>query len=169
MLFFGQQSTPRFLGFAAIVLGAWIAVTNLLACRRPRVARANQYLLMYLRGSRPIQVPLEIVEVFFRGQSPLDVQARSSQHSGRVELESVNVVVRLAERAIEWQQHEVSPTIAKWCGGYVSLLGTQCEPITPELLSQLNARLVQAHRELRDVSLQGNLEQAARLLRPGAK
>jgi hypothetical protein len=165
----GESSLLRFFGFVGLVLGTWMAWVNLQCCWRPRVARSSRNLLMYVHGSRPIQIPLEVVEVFFHGQSPLDVQARTPHHTEPVGLESLNIVVRLAERAVDWQQHTVSPSVAKWCGGYISLFGTQCEPITAELLTKLNAQLVQAHRELKGTSHQGDGAPSRTPVQPGAQ
>lgn len=106
--------------------------------------------MFYIHGWVPLEIPLELVECFFHGQAPLDVTARSPGGNEPIGLESLNIVVRIAERASEWQQRDVDRNVAKWCGGYISLLGTQCEPITPQLLQQLNGKLAAAHRELRN-------------------
>ena len=111
---------------------------------RPRVAYESGHLLVYLRDSRPIRVPLEIVEVFFRGQGP------SNLGQGAIkEAEISNIVIRIAEKADEWQKVDVKPALGHWCEGYITLNGAWCERIDREALEHLNSRLVLTKRQLK--------------------
>jgi hypothetical protein len=115
----------------------------------PRLAYEAGELLVFI-DSRPIRVPIDVVEVFFLGQGPSFLP----ELAGR-ELETANVIVRLAESAGEWKHLDVNPRIAHWCEGYITLRGAWCEPIEPEGLRKLNARLAEIHRERKAVALAG--------------
>lgn len=107
----------------------------------PRLAYQDGELLVFI-DRIPIRVPIDVVEVFFLGQGP----SRLPVLAGR-EPETANVIVRLAESAAEWKHRDVNPRFAHWCEGYVTLAGAWCEPIEPERLRMLNARLAEIHRE----------------------
>jgi hypothetical protein len=83
-------------------------------------------------------VPLEAVECFFLGQAEAGPSASQTK--------SMNVVVRLAERARTWHEHPVDTRLARWCGGYVTLYGLWCEPLGMERLRELNHQLAEAKR-----------------------
>lgn len=107
----------------------------------PRLAYEPGELLVFI-DRQPVRVPIDVVEVFFLGQGP----SLLPDLAGR-EPETSNVIVRLAESAVEWKHRDVNPRIAHWCEGYITLCGAWCEPIRPERLRTLNARLAAIHRE----------------------
>lgn len=108
----------------------------------PRLAYETGELLVFLDRRQPIRVPIDIVEVFFLGQGPSFLPTLAGR-----EPETANVIVRLSESASEWKHLEVNPRFAHWCEGYITLRGAWCEPIQPEGLRKLNARLAEIHRE----------------------
>ena len=55
--------------------------------------------------------------------------------------ETVNLVARLAQRQTQWAQVEVKPALGNWAEGYITIRGTWCEPLNPELVRRLNRRL----------------------------
>src|SRR5262245_15995663 len=60
----------RWIG-AAFMTGGLALIGALIAqLRRPRIAYRNGDVLFYLRASRPIAVPVGVVEAFFLGQGP---------------------------------------------------------------------------------------------------
>jgi hypothetical protein len=132
----------------------WCLAAPLIACsvvlaasliyhlRQPRLASDGQVLLVYLAGGVPYRVPLEQVECFFLGQT----QFGDGPQSG---VDAKNIVVRLAERAEDWHHREVRRNLGNWCGGYITVKGGWCEPITDELMRELNRRLIQKHAELK--------------------
>ncbi len=140
-----RPAWPGWVGLALAGAGLLAAASFLYAMRLPRLAREDDQLLVYLRSTVPERVPLEYVECFFWGQGP------SLLHlpDGR-EAESANIIVRLAERAADWRDREVHPSLGEWRCGYITIRGAWCERITPELVKQLNERLVAAHRRQRD-------------------
>jgi hypothetical protein len=111
--------------------------------RRPRLAYVNRQLLVYLRAGPPFRVPIEAVEGFLLGQGPSMLAGRHRQQ------EAATLVVRLAERAEEWAFRDVKPALGSWCGGYVTIRGTWCEPLSLPLVNRLNARLAEVQREQR--------------------
>jgi hypothetical protein len=100
---------------------------------RPRIAYHNGKVLFYLRSGAPIAVPVNIVEAFFLGQGPaiFTSEARSKH-------ETVNLVARLSQRETEWARRDVKPALGNWCGGYVTIRGTWCEPLDGDIIRQLN-------------------------------
>lgn len=108
----------------------------------PRLAYERGELLVYLELHRPTPIPIDIVEVFFLGQGPSELP----KLKGR-EPETQNVIVRLAESAAEWKHRDVRPAFGLWCEGYITIRGSWCERITPDLMRRLNHRLVEIQRE----------------------
>lgn len=120
----------------------WMLGELLYAVRQPRIGYQAGELLVYLDTARPTRVPIDIVEVFFLGQGPSELP----KLRGR-EPETQNVIIRLAEAAMEWKHRDVRPALGHWCEGYITIRGSWCEPITPGLMRQLNQRLSEIHRE----------------------
>ncbi len=113
---------------------------------QPRMAYQQQHLLVYLGAARPFRLPIEVVEVFFLGQAPSMVHREGDPFDDQGPTTST-IVVRLAEKASEWQHRDVRPMLGHWCEGYITLRGTWCQPITEELVKTLNHRLVEVKRE----------------------
>ena len=106
---------------------------------RPRIARVGDELLFYLRSGAPLGVPLTVVEGFLLGQGPSYLR-----HDRPDESTAATVVVRIADRAIDFGNRETKPALGTWCNHYVTIRGTWCEPLTLELVTRLNARLAEA-------------------------
>jgi hypothetical protein len=109
--------------------------------RTPRIAYEDGHLLFVLRGGEPIRVPVSVVECFFFGHADSQIHSRGSESP-----ETKTIVVRLAESAGQWRHQQVKAELGHWCDGYITILGTHCEPIDAALLQRLNARLVEVHR-----------------------
>ena len=124
---------------AGLALALWWLVARL-----PRLSYGNGYLLVYLRLSRPIRVPIDAIECFFLGQGPDPVVGRL----GNQTMETINVVMRLAERSREWSEVDVNRMLGNWCDGYATIRGAWCERLSTELVTELNNRLVHAKRVL---------------------
>ena len=129
----------------AIILLVCLLVIFLSSLWRPRLAYHCGQLLVYLRPGRPISIPIDIVECFFLGQAD-SLLGRSPFGSSAATQQTSTIVVRLAESAREWKHVEVQPALGQWCDGYIVIRGTWCEPLSGELVGQLNHRLVAAHR-----------------------
>lgn len=132
-------------GAIALLGGVLLAVLAWYA-RQPRLAYDGRHLLVYIRTGRPISVPIEIVECFLLGSGLRDL-------GGGRQLQIAQLGIRLSERATDWHQFDVKQALGKWCGGYITMNGAWCEPLTLALVQQLNARLATAHKEHRDTEL----------------
>jgi hypothetical protein len=119
----------------------WVTLLYL-ASRTPRLAYERDELLVYLEGFQPVRVPIDIVECFFLGQGP----SLLPKVKGKEE-ETQNIIVRLAESAVDWKHRDVPDRYGHWCEGYITLRGAWCEPITRERMQALNRRLAEVHRE----------------------
>jgi hypothetical protein len=122
----------------------WIVLVAALAAQlvRPRVAYLKGHVLFYLRAGRPIAVPVAIVEAFFVGRGPTTLPGALGTK------ETMNLVARLAERETDWARRDVKRSLGSWCDSYVTIRGTWCEPLEPELIRRLNRRLKEVKTEL---------------------
>ncbi|HEY2413541.1 MAG TPA: hypothetical protein VGI40_14925, partial [Pirellulaceae bacterium] len=111
------------------VVALWMVGVMVYAMMRPRVGYELGELLVFLEPTQATRVPIEIVEVFFLGQGPSELP----RLKGR-EPETQNVIIRLAESAADWKHRDVRPAIGHWCEGYITIRGSWCERITPEVM-----------------------------------
>lgn len=150
MIAASRHAAVTTLGWALAALALLLLVLAVRAARRPRLAYADECLLVYLGSAQPHRVPIELVECFFLGQGPSLLPAATL--AGKNESpESSTIVVRLAESAADWKHVAVKPALGLWCDGYITIRGTWCEPINAGRLQQLNQRLVETHRRQRAV------------------
>lgn len=129
------------LGACAFLMAALAVAVLLLAvwqARRPRLAYEDGLLLVYLRPQKPWRVPIGDVEGFLLGQGPSFLPGKRYAKA-----EVATLIVRLADRAEEWARIEIDPRLGTWCGHYITIRGTWCEPLSVELASRLNARLAE--------------------------
>ncbi len=127
---------------ALTIVSAWTCGILLYAMRRPRLAYGDDQLWVYLDPQDPVGVPIEIVECFFLGQGPSFLPPVQGK-----EQETQNIIVRLAESAVDWKHREVPDRFGHWCEGYITIRGAWCEPITRDRMQELNRRLAEVHRE----------------------
>jgi hypothetical protein len=142
---------PDRLTAAAMIVGwALIGMAGILVALlvwqmgQARLAYDHGHLLLNLRAGGPIRVPIEVVEGFLLGQGPSYLPGKEAH-----KLETSTLVIRLAERASEWEQVAVKPALASWCHHYVTIRGTWCQPLSVDLVNRLNARLAEVTRESR--------------------
>jgi hypothetical protein len=131
---------------ALALLAAW-AWRNL--DQTPRLAYEDGQLLVYLTPWKPYQVPVDRVECFFAGRAPTGLPLPAGPPES---VKTWSVVVRLAEAAQEWHERPVLAAWGEWKEGYITIRGTWCEPLDPEVLKKLNQRLSHAHRQAQDSS-----------------
>ncbi len=124
------------IGAALIVLSAIPGLALVLLARQPRLAFTGDHLRVNLRFGSPIFVPIELVECFLIGQGPSLLHGEKHART-----KTVTLVVRLAQRAEDWQHREVNPRLGAWCGGQIIIRGTWCEPLIVEVDKRLNQRL----------------------------
>ena len=114
---------------------------------QPRLAYDQRHLLVFLQAGPPHRVPIEVVEGFLMGQGPTLLPGKRYQHT-----EAATVVIRLADAAVDWADRPTKPALGRWCGGYITLRGTWCEPLSVDLVQRLNLRLSEVHRSAAESS-----------------
>ena len=143
-IFAGLGPAPRIALFslATLLLAAavFVAGSAWFLINTPRIACRQGQVLVYLRPQSPEVLPLESVECFFLGRDSVRIGSRPSRVS--------NIVVRIAERNGELRARTVQTRFGGYRDGYLIVDGAWCEPITPELMKRINARLGEARREL---------------------
>lgn len=127
----------------AAAAGGAIAVALLVTASLPRLVRQGNRLLVRLSPLATHDVPLEIVECVFPGSSPL-VGTEATAAPRRVG----TVVVRLAERAVDWKARPTFAAWGTWSDGHVVVDGRWCEPLSLEVTKQLGQRILEAKREV---------------------
>jgi hypothetical protein len=130
------------LGVPMLALSILISLSLAYHLRQPRLSCQGDDLLVYVSGGDPFRVPLTIVECFFLGQTEFEDIPRPG-------VDAKNIVVRLAEKAEDWHHRDVKRNLGNWCGGYITVKGGWCEPITPDLMRELNRRLGEKHRAMK--------------------
>jgi hypothetical protein len=111
--------------------------------RKPRLAYRDGELLLWLRSGGPIRIPVRLVECFLLGQAPSLLPGGDKKQA-----ETSALVLRVADRAVEWHRQDVKPQLGKWCEGYITIRGTWCEPLSVPLVNRLNARLAEVSRDV---------------------
>ena len=135
---------------ALVAIWLWLRVIMLINhAYLPRLAYQRGDLLVFLRYRRPWRVPVSQVECFFLGQGDSMLASARESETSETPTKTRTIVVRLAEAAKDWQARDVRPELGRWCDGYITIRGTWCEPMSPELVKQLNSRLVKIHRHQR--------------------
>ena len=128
----------------AIAIGVVTVACILWSIWRPLLAYCSGELLVYLRSDGPIRgpirVPIELVEGFLLGKQEI-------KQFGRPRVEVSTLAIRLAEKATDWTTFEVASGLGRWCGGYINIFGTWCEPLSVELVNKLNARLAEVTQQ----------------------
>ena len=109
--------------------------------RKPRLAYRDGEILLWLRSGGAIRIPVEFVECFLLGHAPSLLPGGDRQQA-----ETSALVLRVADRAVDWHRQDVKPQLGKWCEGYITIRGTWCEPLDLALVNRLNARLAEVSR-----------------------
>ena len=150
-----QNDAPwwQWIGVAWIILAIAAIATLLRQLRRPRIAYRDGHVLFNLHTGPPIAVPVHVIEAFFLGQGPANLPGGIGKQE-----KTVNLVARLSQRETEWAQREVKPALGNWSDGYVTVRGTWCEPLGPDVVRKLNRRL----KEVKTLSHEALVENATR-------
>jgi hypothetical protein len=138
MSFMGKTTTWW---FYVAVAGFVIAAILLLLSRRPRLSFDGVNVRFYVRAGARVDVPVELVEAFLLGKGPTYLPGHANDTT-----ETSTLVVRISERAEEFNHVETTPTLAAWCGHYCTLRGTWTEPLSVDLVNRLNQRLYDAQQ-----------------------
>jgi len=130
----------------ACLIGLMVAAAFLWAASRPRLARRGGTLEVRLSPLSVQRVPLEVVECIFPGSQPLGAGDETANR--RVS----TLVMRLAERAVEWRSRPVASAWGSWEDGNVVFDGRWCEPLSQVIARDISARLLEAKRLVTPVS-----------------
>ena len=138
---------PRWLSVAAVCgTAALVAVAAALAwsASRPRLVRRGSVLEVRLSPLVVHRLPVDVVECVFPGSQPLDGEREQDEIVGR----RVNtLVLRLAERAVDWKTRPVAAAWGAWDDGNVVFDGRWCEPLSAAVTRDISARLLEARRQ----------------------
>lgn len=132
-------------GVAFVALGIVAAVGGLVwAASLPRLVRRGDALDVRLSPLAVHRVPLEVVECVFPGTQPLPSGGGEHEATRRVS----TLVLRLAERAVDWRSRPVAAAWGAWDDGSIVFDGRWCEPLSAGLAREVSARLLEARREV---------------------
>ena len=134
-----QVDWAPYFGVFGIMFGIATVGGLIWMTRRPLLVYGTGKLRVYIRADKPIGVPIEVVEGFLLGKQEAKL--------GRRQVEIATLVIRLAERATEYAKFEMHPDVGRWCGGYINIFGTWCEPLSVDLVNKLNARLAEVTKQ----------------------
>jgi hypothetical protein len=143
LAFRGSAMLLRVIASVMLLLAGWLSVCQAIFLITPRLVFDGKNLNVHL-GSRPISVPVDVVEVFFLGQGISPIQPTRGS-----EIVNSTVIVRLAEAASEWHHRSVDKRYGNWCDGHITIRGVWCEPLTLDVIRRLNHRLVETKRRNR--------------------
>lgn len=132
----------------ACLIGLMVAAAFLWAASRPRLACRGGALEVRLSPLGVQRVPLEVVECIFPGSQLLGADNDTADR--RVS----TLVMRLAERAVEWRSRPVASAWGSWEDGNVVFDGRWCEPLSQAIARDISARLLEAKRRVTPVSQQ---------------
>ncbi len=128
----------RAVGIGLIVIAGITIALLLLQLRQPRLAYCDGRLLVWLRSGAPIRVPIGAIECFWLGHGASLLPGKRNER-----IETQTIVIRIADKAVEWRQQEVKPQLGAWCDGYITIRGTWCEPLNIDVVNRLNRRLAE--------------------------
>ena len=131
------------LAAAAVLVLAALALVAVAS--RPRLERRGDAVRVRLAPLVAHDVPLDVVECVFLGSSPLgpDAAAVPDRPTRRVG----TLVMRLAERAVEWRKRPTFPSWGTWEDGHIVFDGRWCEPLSLEAARRVSQLLLEAKRE----------------------
>ena len=141
--------SPAWIAWGAAVGAALlvaVAVSLAWSAARPRLARRGAFLEVRLSPLAVQRVPLEIVECVFPGSQSLE--AGGDDHAAAAGRRVNTLVLRLAERAVDWRSRSVAAAWGTWDDGNVVFDGRWCEPLSPALAREISARLLEARRQV---------------------
>jgi len=143
-----DSSLVRIGGGGVALLAGLLVVSLALQMRTPRIGYSDGEVVLYLRSGQPYRVPIEYVEAFLLGHGPAMLPGERHENT-----ETTTLVIRIAERADQWQRCETNPSLASWCDGYITIRGTWCERLDIRTVERLNRTLSERKKE-RDAAQQ---------------
>jgi hypothetical protein len=136
--------TLRWIVATACVVAAAAVAAIAVAAGRPRLSHRGDVLRVRLMPTAVREVPLEAVECFFLGSSGLEEAGQPPPDA--VSRRVTTLVMRLAERAVDWGERPSFAPWGKWEDGAVVFDGRWCEPLSVDVARRLSGWLVEAKR-----------------------
>jgi hypothetical protein len=134
----------------------WIVAAGLVAAlaaaaMRPRLvhrvdSKSESVLEVRLAPGSSHAVPLDVIECFFMGSQRLEGEDVDVDADDPPTQRVGTLVVRVAERAKEWQARPTFAPWGTWQDGAIVFDGRWCEPLSVELARRLSGKLVDAKR-----------------------
>jgi len=138
-----KLAAPPWVFVPVVVVGiVEVVVAGFLAWRasRPRLVWDGDVVEIRLAPFGVHRVPLVMVECVFPGSRSI---VEATEGEGR---RVGTLILRIAERAGEWQARSTSPSWGSWEDGQVVFDGRWCEPLSPQLARDISTRLLEARR-----------------------
>ena len=137
----------------AAVTGVVAATALAWSAARPRLMRSGSAVIVRLSPLATHRVPLDIVECVFPGSQPLAAGSHplggdEPAADGAADRRVNTLVIRLAERALEWRSRPVASAWGAWSEGSIVFDGRWCEPLSPAVVRGISARLLEAKRQV---------------------
>jgi hypothetical protein len=149
VLLAGAPALGKWLVSAYWPVAAGLVAALAAAAMRPRLVhridpRMQSVLEVRLAPGFSHAVPLDVIECFFMGSQRLEPEdaVADDQPSHRVG----TLVMRVAERAADWQARPTFTPWGTWQEGAIVFDGRWCEPLSVELARRLSGKLVDAKR-----------------------
>lgn len=149
VLLAGVAPAKSWLVFAAWLVAEAVVALLAAAAARPRLVHRRSpehgdILEVRLAPGTSHGVPLDAIECFFMGSQRLEAEGdvADDQPTHRVG----TLVMRVAERATEWQTRPTFTPWGTWQEGAIVFDGRWCEPLSVELARRLSGKLVDAKR-----------------------
>jgi hypothetical protein len=136
----GSVVAARVSGFMAAIVIVAAAAAGYLGTR-PRLAFDGRKLRIHIGTAQPALIPIELIEGFLLGKGPSYLSGKDDYKT-----ETSTLIVRIAERAPEWEKVPTNVRVAAWCGHYVTLRGTWTEPLSVDVVNRLNQRLYEVQQ-----------------------
>lgn len=132
----------------AAVMGTIASGLGLLAwaSARPRLLRQGDQLFVQVAPFVRETLPIDVVECVFPGSQPLAADGMPAGE-GPASFRVGTLVLRLAERAIDYRSRDMFPPWGTWADGNVAIDGRWCEPLSPGLARTVGTLLMEAKRE----------------------
>lgn len=146
LLGFLARTWQRQAGWGAWLSGGLVAVAGaggVLVSSRPRIVLDGGHVVVRLRPTGAVSVPLDVVECFFLG-SRLEPPPPGDHRTGGERVRTL--VMRIAERAVEFADRPTLTPWGRWEEGSVTFDGRWCEPLSVDLVRRLNRELAAAKR-----------------------
>lgn len=115
------------------------------ASARPRLMRQGDRIVVQVAPFAREAVPIDVVECVFPGSNPLTADGTPAG-DGPASFRVGTLVLRLAERALDYRSRDTFAPWVMWSDGNIVLDGRWCEPLSPAVARTVGTLLMEAKR-----------------------